>query len=83
LAVLRVAERVKEGGHAIPEDIIRRRYKRSVQNFFQLFRYLADAWSVYDNTQSNFSRLVAYGNDTGNETIVLESVWRQMQEVLQ
>ncbi|WP_332913099.1 zeta toxin family protein [Algoriphagus boritolerans] len=37
LAISRVETRVKEGGHNIPEDVIRRRYKHGLKNFFQSF----------------------------------------------
>lgn len=37
LAILRVETRVKEGGHHIPEDVIRRRYKNGLKHFFNLF----------------------------------------------
>src|SRR5947209_8423764 len=49
LAVARVAERVSQGGHNIPEATIRQRYRRSVQNFFQLFRPVVHTWKVFDN----------------------------------
>lgn len=50
LAVSRVADRVRQGGHGIPEDTIRRRYDRSLVNFFDRYRPLADAWTVCDNS---------------------------------
>jgi len=34
MAVKRVAARVASGGHHIPEDVIRRRYDRGLENFF-------------------------------------------------
>ena len=37
LAVKRVQVRVKEGGHNIPEDVIRRRYQNGLSNFFKLY----------------------------------------------
>jgi predicted ABC-type ATPase len=37
MAITRVAERVLAGGHHVPEDTIRRRYSRSVSNFFDLY----------------------------------------------
>ncbi len=82
LAVARVAERVSQGGHAIPEATIRQRYYRSIRNFFQLFRPVVGTWRVYDNTQAGCPQLVAYGDDTGNESILMEATWRQMREVL-
>lgn len=50
LAVERVKCRVKEGGHAIPEPDIRRRFNRSRQNFSTLYQGLADEWIVFDNS---------------------------------
>lgn len=50
LAVFRVAERVKMGGHFVPEDTIRRRFKSGLKNFFSLYLPLADSWQMYDNT---------------------------------
>jgi predicted ABC-type ATPase len=79
LAVARVAERVTLGGHDVPEDTTRRRYRRSVQNLFRLYRPLASTWRIYDNTQAGFPQLVAYGDDTGRETILLPAAWQQMQ----
>ena len=49
-AVVRVARRVGQGGHHIPEAVIRRRFARSWPNFVGLYRDVADAWLVYDNS---------------------------------
>lgn len=50
LAVSRVAERVRLGGHFVPEETIRRRYKSGLKNFFNLYEPIADSWQMYDNT---------------------------------
>lgn len=49
-AVERVAQRVAEGGHEIPEAVVRRRFVRSWTNFRELYREVADEWQVYDNS---------------------------------
>ncbi len=49
IAIDRVAERVKQGGHYIAEDVIRRRYQLVWFNFQNLYMPLVDAWAVYDN----------------------------------
>jgi predicted ABC-type ATPase len=49
-AITRVALRVQAGGHFVPDADIRRRYSRSVRNFLELYRPIADEWEVYDNT---------------------------------
>jgi predicted ABC-type ATPase len=48
LAVQRVAMRVKQGGHSVPEPAIRRRIKRSWLNFNAIYRKLANDWWVFD-----------------------------------
>ncbi len=50
MAVQRVAKRVASGGHHIPEDVIRRRYVRGVDNFFNHYSSAADTWVLMNNT---------------------------------
>ncbi|TMQ02746.1 MAG: hypothetical protein E6J90_49710 [Deltaproteobacteria bacterium] len=50
LAVERVAERVRQGGHAVPEEDIRRRFDRGREHFETLYKPLVDAWMLYDNS---------------------------------
>lgn len=46
----RVAERHKKGGHNVPESDIRRRYGRSLVNFWQIYRELSDHWLIANNS---------------------------------
>ncbi|MGO9271977.1 MAG: zeta toxin family protein [Terriglobia bacterium] len=50
LALTRVRERVSQGGHDIPESTVRRRFDRSIQNFFAHYRQLGDSWILFDNS---------------------------------
>lgn len=50
LAVQRVADRVAQGGHNIPDVVIRRRFTAGKQNFLSLYKPLANAWRHYDNS---------------------------------
>ncbi len=50
LAVNRVAARVAQGGHNIPEPVIRRRFHAGIANFHALYKPLVDAWKLYDNS---------------------------------
>ena len=52
MAVQRVAKRVSEGGHDIPKDVIYRRYKLGICNFFKLYKDVADVWTLVDNASS-------------------------------
>lgn len=49
MAVQRVAERVRQGGHDIPEATIRRRFEAGWRLFTEVYRPLVDQWVLYDN----------------------------------
>ncbi len=50
VCVQRVHERVLKGGHSVPEVDIRRRFPRSIRNFWRLYRPLADHWVLVYNS---------------------------------
>jgi predicted ABC-type ATPase len=78
LAQERVTLRVKMGGHAIPSDVIKRRYGRSVQNFRNLYLPLADDWRLYDNSEFGHPYLVADGTLSKINTIYEEATWKKI-----
>jgi predicted ABC-type ATPase len=49
IAVSRVARRVAQGGHNIPEAVIRRRFKAGLENFHDRYSKVVDSWALYDN----------------------------------
>ncbi len=51
-ATARVAQRVKEGGHNIPKDVIYRRYFAGIKNLFEIYMSIVDYWVIYDNITS-------------------------------
>ncbi|HLG03274.1 MAG TPA: zeta toxin family protein [Bacteroidia bacterium] len=51
LSLKRIQNRVKEGGHNIPENIVKRRFKRTFENFMRLYKPLADEWFIIDNSE--------------------------------
>lgn len=69
-AIRRVAQRVNEGGHNIPEEVIRRRYQKGLDNFFHLFLPIVDDWMLYNNSDME-KLLVAFGTHDGY-TCILE-----------
>ena len=50
LAEERIKQRVKEGGHHVPMVDIKRRFKRSWQNFVSLYAPLVHSWLLFDNS---------------------------------
>lgn len=85
LAKNRVAQRVREGGHSIPSDVIERRYFNGLKNLFEIFMPIVDDWCLYDNN-STLAQLVATGG-RNKECIVEEkityekitSIWKKMR----
>jgi predicted ABC-type ATPase len=61
-AIQRVAQRVSEGGHDIPDETIVRRYYRGIDNFKRLFQSAGDFWMIVDNSGSRF-RIIAESED--------------------
>ncbi len=76
LAVARVAQRVRLGGHNIPEPVIRRRYYAGLENFFHLYRPLADSWRFYDSSHHQ-ARLLASGFDQ-TEVVLVQDLWENI-----
>ena len=62
MAVMRVAARVAQGGHNIPEAIIRRRFVAGWRNFQERYVQLVDAWNLYDNSGAR-PLLLNFGED--------------------
>jgi predicted ABC-type ATPase len=75
LAIARIATRVKSGGHFVPDETVRTRYKRSVQNFTELFKPICDWWEVYDNSHGR-RKLIGCG-DHFTELHENETMWDQ------
>jgi predicted ABC-type ATPase len=80
LAIFRVRERVKTGGHSVPEDTIKRRYVTGLKNFFNLYTPLADSWQFYDNSDANLFLIASKTNK--NDPIIKDiELWEQLLEI--
>jgi len=80
LAIARVAERVKAGGHDVPEATIRRRFRAGLRNFLRLYRPLADSWRLYDNSDFLSPRLLARQTGRSMPIVVDATLWRRIEE---
>ncbi|MCX5700852.1 MAG: AAA family ATPase [Candidatus Omnitrophica bacterium] len=57
LLIERIKERVKKGGHEVlPEDVIRR-YYRSANNFWNLYRQFSNEWAIINNNESRYRNI--------------------------
>ena len=77
-AITRVAHRVRSGGHHVPDETVRRRYGRSLENFFRMYQPLADSWKFYDNSDPDAPALVAEQAGTMEEVLDAE-LWRSIR----
>lgn len=67
LAIKRVQTRVQEGGHNIPQEVIKRRFKNGLKNLFNLYIPVVDKWILVDNSGENFEII---GEGSINEIII-------------
>ncbi len=81
LAIRRVEEKVKFGGHSIETETIRRRYARGMKNFFALYQPLADSWTVYDNSSGESPILVADREANAPIQIHDAALWEKICEL--
>lgn len=80
LAVARVKDRVLEGGHDVPERIIRRRYQKGVENLFKLFIPVSDFWMVVDNSENPF-KLIAEGEKENKKIVYQSETWEIINDI--
>lgn len=81
LAVARVTQRVREGGHAVPETIVRRRFRAGLRNFFSLYRPIVDTWQMLDNSDVAGPRLIASGERGLSDRVADAAAWKDLVEL--
>ena len=79
LAVARVRSRVMLGGHDVPEAVVRRRYRRGLRNFFELYQPLATTWRVYDSAVSDDPFLIASGSGQRVANVTDLATWARIR----
>ena len=79
LAVSRVAERVRLGGHHVPEAVIRRRYAAGLRNLFHLYMPLADSWQMFDTSEDGEPKPLAVGEHGMVQVLADEAGWLRLK----
>jgi predicted ABC-type ATPase len=79
-AIARVAERVRMGGHNVPDDTVRRRYHAGLKNFFQMYRSIADSWYLFDNSTASPPMLIASKDKVSGQTVENSVMWLKIVE---
>lgn len=81
LAVRRVAKRVEQGGHHIPEDTIRRRYYTGIKNLIIHYLPLADKALILNNSESGSTEIIARKHVKDSIRVEELIIWKELQEV--
>jgi len=79
VAIKRVKDRVEQGGHDIPQNVIIRRYHRSIYNFLTEYSSIANNWFLYDNT-GKYSELISEKIGSGRINIVDDKLWKMVNK---
>jgi predicted ABC-type ATPase len=68
------------GGHDVPSEVVKRRFGRSLRNFFELYAPLASRWAIFDNSRAPHARLIA--SCVGNDLRIDENpTWLKLQKM--
>jgi predicted ABC-type ATPase len=78
--VARVQERVRKGGHNVPEVDVRRRFTRSFHNFWHIYRQIADEWYVIYNSSGSYID-IAFGRQD-SVAVLNDAAYRQFQSLV-
>lgn len=81
-AIQRVAQRVSNGGHGIPEEVIRRRFKRGIDNLLHLYLPICDSVTIWNNTKGE-AQLIAKQTAENAQLVVLDqNIWNKLRDIL-
>ena len=77
-AIARVAQRVSNGGHGIPEVDIRRRFTRGIYNLIHLYMPICDSVLVYNNMKTPAQLVARKKNQAEDVNVVEYEMWNQL-----
>jgi predicted ABC-type ATPase len=83
LALARIRDRVLDGGHNVPEPVVRRRFERSIKNFMCLYSQVVDFWMLFDNSGESpvMVALEKQGKQRIMERVLYENIVRRYGSV--
>ena len=78
LAIARIKDRVSEGGHHVPAEDVRRRFKRGIQNFFKVYEPMLESWMLFDNSRAK--PLLIAKRRNGHCEVIDKELFKKVQE---
>lgn len=80
-AIERVAQRVKEGGHNIPIEVIRRRYQAGIENLFHIYMPIVDSWMLIEN--QSCPRIIVADGSINTENVYNVELFNTIKNICQ
>jgi predicted ABC-type ATPase len=81
ISIARIKTRVRNGGHFVPDNVVRRRFARSARNLIRLYIPLASRWRVYDNSSGLGPTLVGRKTEGGDARVLKRALWARLTEI--
>ena len=78
MALARIVNRVKMGGHSIPSGTVDRRFRRGLHNFLVGYQNLADSWYLFDN--SNIPPVLVARSEEGKRTVLNKQLYEEITQ---
>ena len=79
MALARIENRVRRGGHNIPEKVVRRRFHKGLKNLFTLYRPLLDTWELFDNSET--TPVTVAREEFGKLTVLDEDLYGKIRRI--
>lgn len=79
-AIQRVAQRVKEGGHNVPAEVIRRRFQLGISNLVNLFIPICNSVLVFNNVKTPAQLIARKEEKLSRIEIVEPEMWNQLTQ---
>ncbi|MEW6609769.1 MAG: zeta toxin family protein [bacterium] len=78
LGIERIKNRVREGGHSVPEYIVKRRFKKTLWNLFHVYFSVLDYLAIFDN--SGMQPMIIYEKEGEYENIIDKNLFQHIKE---
>jgi predicted ABC-type ATPase len=78
LALKRIADRVRLGGHNVLPDVVRRRYGKGLKNLFNMYMSMTDYCAIFDNSSTNPE--LVFERIGKRENILFPNLFREIQK---
>lgn len=80
IALARIADRVRRGGHDVPEPVVRRRFHKGIRHLLMRYRPLLDLWTLIDNSGA-IPKVIAR-EEVGELRVFDQRLWAMVKETV-